>query len=85
MRFGRDPKKLDYLLSNTSHTRPGRHLGPCKTDFEKINTPAVLQSTVAAKLEVAETIIIFSIGEQVNEPFATHLEAVHFTSLTNSC
>lgn len=73
-----------FLSSNTWHTRPGRHFVPCKTDFEKEKTPAVLQSTVAAKREIAETIIIFSIGKQVNELFATHLEAEHFTSLTNS-
>lgn len=34
---------------------------PCKTDFEKKKKTAVLQSTVVAKLEIAGTIIYFSL------------------------
>ena len=34
---------------------------PCKTDFEKKKKPAVLQSAVVAKLEIAGTIKYFSL------------------------
>ena len=50
-----------FLWSNTCHACPGRHFVPCETDFGKEKKTAVLQSAVVAKLEIAGTIIYFSL------------------------